>query len=66
MKKEKIEDWDCIVDNPEEFENAIENASTNNEREFFKKLRYKVLHEPAFSNDVLMNDKDNEDGIYVY
>ena len=59
------EDWDCFEDTPEEFQNAIKNARSDNERIFFETLMYKVVHEPAFSNDVLMHDKDNEDGIYI-
>ncbi len=36
-----------------------------NERDFFEKLRYKFLHETAAGNDVLMNESDNNDGLYV-
>lgn len=59
------EDWEYIEDTPEEFENAINNAQSDNERIFFETLMYKVVHEPAFSNDVLMHDGDNEDRIYI-
>jgi hypothetical protein len=66
MKKEKEqENWEYIVDTPEEFEAAIKNAVSSNEKEFFEKLRYKILHETAFSNDVLMKDDENEDAIYI-
>lgn len=59
------EDWEGLEDTPEEFEVAIQNATSDQERTFFRNLMSKVIHEPAFSNDVLMNDKDNEDGIYI-
>lgn len=59
------DDWECFVDTPEEFENAIKNAKSDNERTFFESIMYKVVHEPAFSNDVLMHDKDNKDRIYI-
>ena len=59
------EDWEYIVDTPGEFDNAIQNAESDNERKFFKTLMYKVVHEPAASNDVLMHNEDNEDGIYI-
>lgn len=65
MKKEE-EDWEYIADTPDEFDAAIKNAVSDKEREFFEKLRYKVLHETAFSNDILMYDSDNEDGLYLY
>lgn len=38
---------------------------SDKEREFLEKLRYKILHETAFSNDVLMHGKDNGDGLYI-
>lgn len=59
------EDWEYLSDTPEEFELAIQNAVTPNEREFFEKLRYKILNETAFSNDVLMKDDENGDAIYI-
>lgn len=59
------EDWEWLADTPEEFAEAIENATTENERIFFTTLRYKVLHEAAGSYDVLMHDEDNEDGIFI-
>jgi hypothetical protein len=66
MNKQQLnEDWEDITDTPEEFEAAIQNAVSNNEKEFFEKLRYKVLHETAFSNDVLMKDDENEDALYI-
>lgn len=66
MKNDIItEEWASLSDTPEEFENAIQNAATFNEKEFFKKLRYKELNETAASNDVLMNEADNSDGLYI-
>lgn len=66
MKKEyRIEDWEDLSDTPEEFDAAIKNALTPNEKEFFEKLRFKELNETAASNDVLMNEADNTDGLYI-
>lgn len=60
-----MEDWNSLADKPEEFDNAIKNAVSKNEREFFEKLRYKILNETAFSNDVLLKDDENDDAIYI-
>lgn len=65
MKTKATEDWENLSDTPEEFESAIKNAVTSNEKEFFEKLRYKELNETAASNDVLMNEVDNSDGLYI-
>ena len=65
MKKKGFDLWDDLVDNPEDFDAAIKNAVSEKEREFFEKLRYKILNETAFSNDVLMHENDNEDGLYI-
>ena len=65
MKKQEFDPWDYVVDTPEEFDAAIQNAVSDKEREFFERLRYKILHETAASNDVLMHENDNEDGLYI-
>lgn len=65
MKKKGYDPWDYLVDTPEEFDTAIKKAVSDKEREFFERLRYKFLHETAFSNDILMHEEDNEDGLYI-
>ncbi len=60
-----VEDWEWLSDTPEEFEEAIKNALTPNEKEFFVKMRSKELFEIAASNDVLMSDSDNPDKLYI-
>lgn len=66
MKQLKpIISWESLNDSPAEFEAAIKNAVTANERDFFTRVRYKILCETAFSNDVLMFDSDNDEGIYI-
>jgi hypothetical protein len=66
MKKTETKvDWEYLADTTEEFDAAINNAVSENEKGFFEKLRYKVLHETAFSNDVLMKDDENDDAIYI-
>ncbi len=64
-QKETIEDWEYLADTPEEFDTAIRTAVSKNEKEFFEKLRHKILYETAFSNDVLLKDDENEDAIYI-
>jgi len=64
-KKDTPEDWEDLSDTPEEFDAAIKNAVSSKEKEFFEKLRYKELNETAASNDVLMNEADNSDGLYI-
>ena len=63
--KKRNENWEYLADTPEEFDAAIKNAVSGNERIFFEKVRYKVLNETAASNDVLMNEADNEDKLYL-
>lgn len=65
MKNHLKEEWEDLSDSPEEFATAIKNANSANERTFFEKLRFKILHETAASNDVLLNESDNEEGIYI-
>lgn len=65
MKKYTSEDWEYLADTPEEFEQALKNAVSDNECTFFEKFRYKILNETAASNDVLMHEDDNEDGLYI-
>lgn len=57
--------WESLSDTPEEFEDAIKNAVSLREKEFYEKLLYKILHETAFSNDVLLKDDENDEGIYI-
>jgi hypothetical protein len=61
----EVENWENKTDTPEEFDTAIRNAVSDNEREFFERLRHKVLNETAFSNDVLLTDEENDDAIYI-
>lgn len=57
--------WVDLSDSPEEFEKAINHAVSDNERFFFENLRSKFLSEPAASNDILMHELNNEDGLYI-
>lgn len=61
----KITEWEYLSDTPDEFNEALKNATSDKEREFFKNIRFKILHETAFSNDVLMSDIDNNDGLFI-
>lgn len=38
---------------------------SENEREFFQRIRYKEEHEYTFSNDLIMHELDNEDRILI-
>lgn len=35
------------------------------EKNFFERMKYKLEFEPSMSNDLLMSEHDNEDGIYI-
>lgn len=65
MKIDNHEDWEYLADTPQEYREAINNAVSENERKFFTNLRQKILFETAASNDVLMNENDNDDGLYI-
>lgn len=58
-------EWRDLSDRPEQFVEAIRNATSHNERVFFETLMYKIINEFAGSNEVLMHNEDNEDGIYI-
>ncbi len=64
-QKETAEDWKYLADTPEGFDAAIKGSVSKSEKEFFEKLRHKILHETAFSNDVLLKDDENDDAIYI-
>ncbi len=59
------EDWDSMVDTPEEFEEALINPFSTEEKDFLEQMRYKISKEIAASNEVLLRDDENEDGIYL-
>ena len=39
--------------------------ASEEEKNFFEKMKYKLEFEPAMSNDLIMSEHDNEDGIYI-
>ena len=41
------------------------NYVSENEKNFFEKIRYKMEYEDAPSNDLLMFEEDNDDHIYI-
>lgn len=59
------EDWADSADSPEEFEEAIRNSVSANEKEFLEEMRYKIPYEVAASNEILLKEDENEDGIYI-
>ena len=59
------EDWEDFADTPEEFEEAINNATSDNEREFLEQMRYKIPYEIAASNEVLLTNNENEEGLFI-
>lgn len=38
---------------------------SNEEKEFFERMKYKIESEPAMANDLIMPHQNNEDGIYI-
>lgn len=62
-KRSKI--WDWISDTPEQYEEAIKNAVSENERIFYETMYYKVQHETANSHEILMMYDENDEEIYI-
>ena len=42
-----------------------EHYTSFNEKVFFEKMKFKIEFEPAMSNDLILSEHDNEDGIYI-
>ena len=38
---------------------------SNEEKEFFERMKFKIEREPAPANDLIMSNLNNEDGIYI-
>ena len=38
---------------------------SNEEKEFFERMKFKIESEPAPANDLIMSDRNNDDGIYI-
>ena len=50
----------------EELFSSIEGHYTSSdEKVFFVNMKHKMEFEPAMSNDLIMSEHDNEDGIYI-
>ena len=47
------------------FDNLGDKFASAEEKYFFEKMKYKIECEPAMSNDLIMSENDNEDGIYI-
>ena len=47
------------------FDNLGDKFASAEEKYFFEKMKYKIEFEPAMSNDLIMSENDNEDGIYM-
>lgn len=41
------------------------NSISYEEYNFFKNMEYKEENEPSLSNDLIMSENDNKDGIYI-
>lgn len=62
MNQEKNELW------PEDvalFDSMAGHYQSDNEREFFEKLRYKQEHVFTVSHDLILHEDNNEDGLYI-
>lgn len=57
--------WKDLTDTPEEFKDALTKAVSVKERHFFETMMKKELHELAASNEVLITDEENPDGVYL-
>lgn len=38
---------------------------SNEEKEFFERMKFKIENEPAPANDLIMSNRNNNDGIYI-
>ena len=38
---------------------------SNEEKEFFERMKFKIEREPAPANDLIMSNRNNDDGIYI-
>lgn len=47
------------------FKNLGEDFTSVEERTFFDRMRDKIEFEPAPSNDLILSENDNQDGIYI-
>ena len=47
------------------FDNLGDVFASTEEKNFFENMKYKMEFEPAMSNDLIMSEHDNEDGIYI-
>lgn len=47
------------------FEYMVGHYQSDNEREFFEKLRYKQEYVMTSSNDLILDEDNNEDGMYI-
>ncbi len=62
MNQEKNELW------PEDaalFDSMVGHYQSDNEQEFFEKQRYKEEYVITISNDLVLHEDNNEDGIYI-
>lgn len=60
MEKHKLVSEDKVL-----FESMVGHYQSDNEREFFEKLRHKQEYVMTCSNDLLLHEDNNEDGIYI-
>ena len=47
------------------FERMKGQYQSENEKEFFEKLRYKQEYVLTFSNDLILHERNNDEGIYI-
>lgn len=47
------------------FDNLGDMFTSAEEKNFFVNMKHKMEFEPAMSNDLIMSEHDNEDGIYI-
>ncbi len=39
--------------------------ASSEEKEFFERMKFKIENEPAPANDLIMSNRNNDDGIYI-
>lgn len=54
-----------VTEDKKLFDSMIGHYQSENEREFFEKQRYKQEYVMTSSNDLLLHEDNNQDGIYI-
>ena len=54
-----------ITEDANLFKNMEGKYVSEEEKEFFERMKFKIEFEPAPANDLIMSNRNNDDGIYI-